>query len=67
MPIEKLSIRKMKVLGTFPAVLDDLNFKFSQGSIPPDSPGMFMLHGSVPPEEGLQTGLQTNCQPLIPI
>ena len=26
----------MQDLGAFPAVLDDLNFKFSQGSVPPD-------------------------------
>ena len=36
MPRERLSIRKMRVLGAFPAVLDDLNFKFSRGSMPPD-------------------------------
>ena len=32
---ERLSIRRMGVLGTFPAVLDDLNFKFSRGNMPP--------------------------------
>ena len=32
---ERLSIRRMGVLGTFPAVLDDLNFKLSRGSMPP--------------------------------
>ena len=36
MPIERLSIRRMRVLGAFPAVLDDPNFKFSQGNMPPD-------------------------------
>ena len=30
MPTEKLSINRMRVLGAFPAVLDDLNFKFSR-------------------------------------
>ena len=38
MPIERLSIRRMRVLGSFPAVLDDLNFKFSRGILPPDPP-----------------------------
>ena len=38
MPIERLCIRRMQVLGAFPAVLDDLNFKFSRGSMPPRPP-----------------------------
>ena len=33
MPIERLSIKRVRVLGTFPAVLDDLNFKFSRGRL----------------------------------
>ena len=36
MPIERLSIKKVRVLVPFPSVLDDLNFKFSRGSMPPD-------------------------------
>ena len=32
MPKERLSIRRMRVLGAFPAVLDDLNFKCSAGT-----------------------------------
>ena len=64
MPIERLSIRRMRVLGAFPAVLDDPNFKFSQGNMPPDPPSMFMHHRSVHSTEGLQTRLQTNCQSI---
>ena len=37
-PIEWLSIRRMQVLGAFPAVLDDLNFKFSWGEHAPQTP-----------------------------
>ena len=64
MPIERLSIRRMRVLGAFPAVLDDPNFKFSQGNMPPDPPSMFMHYRSVHSTEGLQTRLQTNCQSI---
>ena len=48
MTMERLSIRGTRDLGVFPAVLDDLNFKFSQGSMPPDPPSMFMRYQSVP-------------------
>ena len=64
MPIERISIKRMRVLGTFPSVLDDLNFKFSQGSVPPDPASMFMLYHSVHSKERLQTRLQTNCQSI---
>ena len=64
MPRERLSIRKMRVLGAFPAVLDDLNFKFSRGSMPPDPPCMFMLYRSVHSKAELQTRLQTNYQSI---
>ena len=62
---ERLSNRRMGVLGAFPAVLDDLNFKFSPGIMPPlDLPSMFMLYRSVHSKEGLQTRVQTNCQSI---
>ena len=64
MPIERHSIRRMRVLGAFPAVLNDLNFKFSRGNMPPDPPSMFMHYRSVHSTEGLQTRLQTNCQSI---
>ena len=64
MPTEKLSINRMRVLGAFPAILDDPNFKFSQGNMPPDPPSMFMHYRSVHSTEGLQTRLQTNCQSI---
>ena len=64
MPTEKLSIKRMRVLGAFPAVLADLNFKFSPVSMPPDPPSMFMLYHSVHSKERLQTRLQTNCQSI---
>lgn len=35
MPIERLSIRKMRVLGAFPAVLDDLSFTGEHAPWPP--------------------------------
>ena len=58
---ERLSIRRMGVLGAFQAVLDDLNFKFSQGEHAPlDLPGKFMLYCSVHSKEGQQTRVQTN-------
>ena len=44
------------MLGAFPAVLDDLNFKFQTS--------MFMLYHSVHSKERLQTRLQTNCQSI---
>ena len=44
MPTEKLSIKRMRVLGAFPAVLDDLNFKFSQVSMPPDPTVYHSVH-----------------------
>ena len=59
---DAISIRRVRVLGTFPAVLDDLNIKFSRGRMPLDLPSMFMLHRSVHSKEGLQRRLQTNCQ-----
>ena len=62
LPIERLSIKRMQDLGAFPAVLDDLNFKFSQGSMPPDLSSLFMLFHSVHLKGRLQTRLQTNCQ-----
>ena len=37
---------RRETLGAFPAVLDDLNFKFSRGSMP-DPTCMFMLYRSV--------------------
>ena len=49
-------------MGAFPAVLDDLNFKFSQGSMPQDLSSLFMLYHSVHLKGRLQTRLQTNCQ-----
>ena len=65
MPLEKLSIKRMRVSGAFPAVLGDLNFKFSQGSMPPlDLPSMFMFYHSVHSKERLQRSLQTNCQSI---
>ena len=60
MPIERLSIRRMRVLGAFPAVLDDLNFKFSRVSMPPDP----TVYHSVHSKERLQTRLQTNYQSI---
>ena len=63
-PIERLSIKRMQDFGAFPAVLDDLNFKFSRGNMPPDPPIMFMLYHSVHSKERLQTRLQTNCQSI---
>ena len=60
MPIERLSIRRMRVLGAFPvlAVLDDLKISNFRGGACPQTPllvSMFMLHRPVPPEEGQQT------------
>ena len=60
MPTEKLSIKRMQVLGAFPAVLDDLNFKFSRVSMPPDP----TVYHSVHSKERLQTRLQTNYQSI---
>ena len=60
MPTEKLSIKRMRVLGAFPAVLHDLNFKFSQVSMPPDP----TVYHSVHSKERLQTRLQTNYQSI---
>ena len=57
MPIERLRFRRMRVLGAFPAVLDDQTFKFSWGSMRPDPPNMFMLHRSVSPKEGYTRGI----------
>ena len=54
----------MQDLGTFPAVLDGLNFKFSLGSMPPDLSSLFMLYHSVHLKGRLQTRLQTNCQSI---
>ena len=59
MPIERISIKRMRVLGAFPAFLDDLNLKFYRVS--PDLPSMLMLYHSVHSKERLQTRLQTNC------
>ena len=60
MPIERLSIRRMRVLGAFPvlAVLDDLKISNFRGGVCPQTPlliSMFMLHRPVPPKEGQQT------------
>ena len=52
----------MQDLDAFPAVLDDLNFKFFQGSMLPDLSSLFMLYHSVHWKGRLQTRLQTNCQ-----
>ena len=66
MPMERLSIRKMRVLGAFPVVLDDLISNFLRGACPWTSPAsMLMFHRSVPPKEGLRTRLQTIASPLI--
>lgn len=67
MPIERLSIRKMRVLGAFPAVLDDLNFKFSRGSKPPDPPCMFMLYRSVHSKQGCKQDYRQITSPFIRI
>ena len=64
LPIERLSIKRMQDLGAFPAVLDDINFKFSQGGMLPDLSSLFMLYHSVHLKGRLQTRLQTNCQSI---
>ena len=66
MPIERLSIKRMRVLGAFSAVLDDLNFKFSQDSMPPGPP-MFMLHGSAPQKKGCKQDYRQIASPFIRI
>ena len=64
MPIERLSIKRMRDFGAFAAFSDYLNFKFSRGNMPPDPPVMFMLYHSVHSKERLQTRLQTNYQTI---
>ena len=64
MSIERLSIKGTRDLGAFPAILDDLNFKFSRGSMPPDPPSMFMRYQSVPLRKKPKKSFQTNCQSI---
>ena len=65
MPIERLSIRRMPVLGAFPVVLDGLISNFLGGACPADLPSVLIFHRSVLPKEGLRTRLQTTTSPLI--
>ena len=62
MPIEKLSIKRMRVLGAFPAVLDDLNFKFSRVRACPRTQRSTIQFTQ---KKGYKHArLQTNCQSI---